>query len=299
MKTRHITIMFTDIKGFTKRTSLMPRKKVSHLLKTHDHLIRPLFKKFGGKIVKTIGDAFMVTFESPTNAVLCGMKIQKVLTEHNERSSVEDQLEVRVAINSGEVHSKGKDVFGEAVNIASRVEGITNENEIYLTEAVYLSMNKNEIACEEVGRKKLKGIPEEIKIFKVLMEEIHASAFHKKRAKLLEIEMWKKIAISIFALAVLGLIIYLSLALKEKNSETTLTPQVQTPSQIDQCEGCFFDGDCIPFGTVTEGRYCDKDKRLRNVKPAGTACTEAYECRSTKCISGTCILPVLREGMTV
>ncbi len=113
MKTKHLTIMFTDIKGFTYKTSLSSREQLKIYLELHDNLVRPIFERYSGKVIKTIGDAFLVVFDSPTNAVLCGIKIQDVLDEHNKKASKEDKLEVRVAINSGEVGIKNDDVFGE------------------------------------------------------------------------------------------------------------------------------------------------------------------------------------------
>ena len=124
MKVKHLSIMFTDIKGFTSKTAKKSRKELSRMLELHDALIRPIFKEFGGKVIKTIGDAFLVTFTSPTDAVLCGIKIQKVLAKHNKYNDDGDRLEVRVAINSGEVTVKGNDIFGDAVNTAARLEGV-------------------------------------------------------------------------------------------------------------------------------------------------------------------------------
>jgi class 3 adenylate cyclase len=170
MKTTHLTIMFTDIKGFTSRTARSSREQLHQLLDLHDQLVIPIFKKFGGRVVKTIGDAFMVSFHSPTDAVLCGMEVQNVLGQHNEKIPEDEKIEVRVAINSGEVTIKNDDVFGEAVNIASRLEGIAEAGDIYFTESVYLAMNKNEIPTAEVGYRHFKGIPEEIKVYKVLRE---------------------------------------------------------------------------------------------------------------------------------
>lgn len=167
--------MFTDIKGFTARSSLQTRKELSQLLDLHDRLIRPIFEKFKGTVVKTIGDAFLVTFESPTNAVLCGMAIQRRLKEHNAKAAHEP-LEVRVAVNSGEIALRENDVFGQPVNIAARIEGIAEANEIYFTEAVYLAMNKNEIPSAEIGYHHLKGIPDQIKVYKVVWEPSGVSA---------------------------------------------------------------------------------------------------------------------------
>jgi len=194
LRTKHLTVMFTDIKGFTSRTSHSTREKLERILDLHEQLIKPIFEKFEGNIIKTIGDAFMVTFDSPTDALLCGMKIQKTLTEHNASADPEDRLEVRVAINSGEVTMKNGDVFGEAVNIASRLEGVADAGDIYFTESVYLAMNKSEIPTAEVGYRHFKGVPDEVKVYKVLMES-KKKLF--KRDKLLYLgsrqPTWKKV----------------------------------------------------------------------------------------------------------
>ena len=187
-ETRHLTVMFTDIKGFTKKTSFKKRDELESFLDIHEQLIVPIFKELRGRVVKTIGDAFMVVFSSPTNAVLCGMKVQDVLKKYNNDPKNREKVEVRVAINSGEVNIRDNDVYGEAVNIASRIEGIAEPNEVYFTESVYLAMNKSEIPSAEIGYRKLRGIPEEIKVYKVLKEPRLAEKAQIRREKLLEKE---------------------------------------------------------------------------------------------------------------
>lgn len=167
MKTANLAIVFTDIKGFTERTSQQTLAENEQLLELHSKLLTPLFHAFDGRIVKSIGDAFMVTFESPTQAVLCGAAIQDRLWMHNRSATDKQRLDVRIAVNVGEVRIENKDVFGEPVNIASRVEGIAEAGEVFFTEAVYLAMNKAEVPSAEVGDFELKGIPGKIKVYRV------------------------------------------------------------------------------------------------------------------------------------
>ncbi|HYO58371.1 adenylate/guanylate cyclase domain-containing protein [Archangium sp.] len=167
MKTANLAIVFTDIKGFTERTSRQTLEENQRLLKVHHDLLTPVFKAFGGRIIKSIGDAFLVTFESPTQAVLGGMAIQDRLWEYNRSVPDSERLDVRVAINVGEVRLESNDVFGEPVNIASRVESIAEAGEVFFTEAVYLAMNKAEVPSQEVGSFELKGIPGKIRVFRV------------------------------------------------------------------------------------------------------------------------------------
>ncbi len=170
MKTRNLSVMFTDIKGFTSRTSGATRKGVADLIDAHERLLVPVFQYFDGVIVKTIGDAFLVYFESPTDAVLCGVTIQEVLRRHNDALSEQDRLEVRVAINVGDVELKENDIIGEAVNIASRLEGVTEAGEVYFTDAIYQTMNRKEAPSAEVGERIFKGIEYPIRVYKVIQD---------------------------------------------------------------------------------------------------------------------------------
>ena len=167
MRTENLAIMFTDMSGFTERTSSQTREENELMLELHEALLLPVLRAFNGKRVKSIGDAFLVTFRSPTDAVLCGMAIQDRLHEYNRDVPAKLRIEVRVAVNLGEVRIVRGDVFGEPVNIASRVEGITPPGEIYLTESVHLAMNRREVPAVSVGPQDLKGIPQKIGVYKV------------------------------------------------------------------------------------------------------------------------------------
>lgn len=171
MSTRNLTIMFTDIKGFTERTARSSRDYVVKMLEKQDQIAKPIFAKYHGTIIKTIGDAYLVTFESPTNGVICGLMIQHALRNYNRSAGADEKIEVRVAINTGEVNIVGADIIGDPVNVASRVEGITEAGEVWFTEATYLAMNKQEVPTSIVGEFKLKGVPEAIRVYRGLVDE--------------------------------------------------------------------------------------------------------------------------------
>jgi len=171
MSTRNLTIMFTDIKGFTERTAAHNRDFVVKMLEKQDKICKPIFTRYHGTIIKTIGDAYLVTFESPTNAVICGLMLQHGLRSYNKAARPDERIDIRVAINTGEVSLVGTDVFGDPVNVASRVEGITEAGEVWFTEATYLAMNKQEVPTSIVGEFKLKGVPEAIRVYRGLVDE--------------------------------------------------------------------------------------------------------------------------------
>ena len=167
MRTQNLAVMFTDIQGFTEKTHRQTREENERLLSAHDALLLPVVKGFGGRKVKSIGDAWLVTFDSPTNSLLCGMAIQDRLWDYNRRLPEAERIRVRIAVNLGEVRVarslSGTDVYGDPVNVASRVEGEAEVGEVWFTEAVYLAMNRAEVPVEEVGRRTLKGVAEPVR----------------------------------------------------------------------------------------------------------------------------------------
>lgn len=169
---KNLTVMFTDISGFTKHTEKISRDDLMSRLDKHNELLMPVIAHFQGQIVKTIGDAFLITFESPTNGVQCGLYMQHKLREYNRDRADHEQIHIKVSINSGEVTVTDNDVYGDPVNVAAKIEKATEPNEIYFTESVFLSMNKAEVPTTFVKTFRPKGAESgEIKLYKVAMDE--------------------------------------------------------------------------------------------------------------------------------
>ncbi len=162
----NLTVMFTDIVGFSDLVAKLSRLESEKLLEKHDQILSKVIKRFGGRKIKSVGDSFMVVFRSPTDAVLCAMAMHDALWDDSQESGNVNPIIIRVALNAGEVRLTNNDVFGDAVNIASRLEEVTPPNSVYLTEAVYLSMNKSEVALEQVDSFKFKGVREKITVYK-------------------------------------------------------------------------------------------------------------------------------------
>jgi class 3 adenylate cyclase len=167
MRTENLAIVFVDIAGFTPRTSAQTREENRSMLRRFDGVVRPVVRAYSGRVVKTMGDAFLLTFRSPTNALLCSMAIQDLLAEADAGIDPLERFTVRAAVNVGDVRVKGGDVFGEAVNIAARIEGKAGAGEIYFSESVFLSMTRTEVPSEEVGYADLKGIPGKVRLYRV------------------------------------------------------------------------------------------------------------------------------------
>ena len=162
-----LTIMFVDLVGYTKTTGKLNREDISGLHDVFDTICAGVFDKYEGNVVKKMGDAFLTTFKSPTNALLAGVELQNDFKRYNQHYKLKNPLRIRVALHSGEVVIRSGDVYGDAVNTTSRIEGIVKAGDVIFSEAVYNNMNKNEIPFLFVGEKKLKGVRRPIKIFKI------------------------------------------------------------------------------------------------------------------------------------
>ncbi len=167
MRTENLAIVFVDIAGFTPRTSVQTREQNLLMLRRFDEIVRPLVRVYNGKVVKTIGDAYLLTFRSPTDGLLCSTAIQDRLAETDAGVDPSDRFKVRAAVNVGEVRIDGGDVFGEAVNIAARIEGKAAAGEVYFSESVFLSMTRSEVPWEEVGYAELKGISDKVRMYRI------------------------------------------------------------------------------------------------------------------------------------
>ncbi len=168
MESRNLTIVFAGLCGYAERLGALTWEESQRMLRLHEALVDPAFRKFGGRRIKQLGSTFLVAFDSPTQAVLCAAALRARVREFEESVPPERRLKARVGIYLGEVRLNRGDVFGEPVNIASRIEALAGPGEVLLGESVWLSMNRGEARAEDAGERQLKGVPEPIRVFRLL-----------------------------------------------------------------------------------------------------------------------------------
>src|SRR5690349_21208433 len=164
---RLAAIMFTDMVGFTA-LSQRDEALAMQLLDEQRSVIRPLLAEYKGREVDTIGDGFFVEFASSLEAVLCAVAIQKTLREWNEQHPVENRVLIRIGIHLGDVIHRGREVSGDAVNVASRIEALAPPGGICVTAQVYASVvNKVPHDFETLGIPQLKNVATPIEVYRV------------------------------------------------------------------------------------------------------------------------------------
>ncbi|GAB4274821.1 MAG: hypothetical protein Kow0029_15430 [Candidatus Rifleibacteriota bacterium] len=165
--TLDLSVMFTDVKGYTAFSSRASLSEIMSMLKQHDEILKPVFEKYSGEALKKIGDAFLVVFENHNNALLAAIEIQRQLNAYNQNVHEDRKLAIRIAINSGSVIRTENDVLGDTVNLASRLEGIGDAFEIIISENTLQRIDRNIFEIEFHGEHNLKGISQPVKAYKV------------------------------------------------------------------------------------------------------------------------------------
>ncbi len=158
-------IMFTDIVGYT---ALMGsnEKKAFDLLKKNRELQRPIIEKYNGRWIKELGDGVLASFNTVTDAALSAGAIHKACNEI-------DGLRLRIGIHLGEVIFENNDVFGDGVNIASRLQAIAPIGGTWVSESVHLNLaNKNDIQTKFLKEETLKNVKEPVKVYEMIITSV-------------------------------------------------------------------------------------------------------------------------------
>ncbi|MCI4365735.1 MAG: hypothetical protein L3K10_06735 [Thermoplasmata archaeon] len=166
---RLVAIMFTDMVGYSALAQADESSALS-LLERHNQLLRPLFSRFSGREIKTVGDAFLVEFESALDAVRCALELQRSLHDYNAASADGGKIRIRIGIHVGDVVEVDGDLLGDAVNIASRIEPLADPEGISLTQQAHDQVqNKISIRFAKLPPVSLKNIRLPMSVYRVVM----------------------------------------------------------------------------------------------------------------------------------
>ena len=165
---RLAAIMFTDMVDYTTMSEKNEALALT-LLEDHRQLLRPVFVKHGGREVKTVGDGFLVEFSSALEAVRCALEIQQQMYKRNQSVPSERKILLRVAVHLGDVEHRDGDVYGDAVNVASRIQSLADPGGICITQQVFDHVrNSEEFRTEALGKNQLKNVRTPTEVYRVL-----------------------------------------------------------------------------------------------------------------------------------
>ena len=155
--------------------------KALKLLDRNDSIQKPLIKRYNGVLLKEMGDGIMASFSSVIDAVECAKGIQQLMDE-------ESDLNVRIGIHLGEVTLKDNDIFGDGVNIASRIQDLAGPGQILISESVYRNIkNRDNLNTTFVGKEALKGVDEPRRVYQLSSSE---SGYVKNKTSVVQVKKW-------------------------------------------------------------------------------------------------------------
>jgi TolB-like protein len=162
-------ILAADVAGYSRLIGIDEEGTLARLKELRRTLIDPKIAEHRGRIVKTMGDGLLVQFASVVDAVRCAADIQRVMIEQQVGIASDQRIVFRIGINVGDVVIDGDDIYGDGVNVAARLEGLSEPGSIYVSPGVYEQVrDKLDLSFEDTGEHQLKNIPRPMRVYRII-----------------------------------------------------------------------------------------------------------------------------------
>ena len=186
MPRRLAAIVAGDISGYSRLMQIDEEGTHNRVKRIERDLIEPSIVEHHGRLVKTTGDGFIAIFDSPVEAVRCSIVIQQNLVGRNASLPKHHWIEYRIGVNLGDVIIETDDVYGDGVNIATRLEGIAQPGEVYISGGIYEQI-KHKLVCgyESLGDRHVKNITDPVRVYRVLSDPAALLQNRKRREGIL------------------------------------------------------------------------------------------------------------------
>ncbi|MCF8466508.1 MAG: adenylate/guanylate cyclase domain-containing protein [Sneathiella sp.] len=160
-------IISIDVVGFSRLMGLDEEGTLEALKRLHKTIVSPQVAHHQGRIVKLMGDGAIIIFSSVVDAVSAGIAIQQAMTNFNDGISFEHTITLRIGINLGDIILEGKDIYGDGVNVAARIQELCIPGGMALSATAYEHVNgKVNADFVDVGERVLKNIARKIRVFR-------------------------------------------------------------------------------------------------------------------------------------
>ncbi len=166
-KRKLAAIMFADVVGYS-RMMAVNEEQTLELLKDFENICSPIISDNTGEIIKKVGDELFCEFSSAKQAVDCALSIQEAIQPYNDSRPKDFKLQVRIGIHVGDIVLRDGDVFGDGVNVASRIQPFANPGGICISNAVKEAVSSHpNYNIKSEGQKELKNIIEKHTLYRV------------------------------------------------------------------------------------------------------------------------------------
>jgi formylglycine-generating enzyme required for sulfatase activity/class 3 adenylate cyclase len=186
MPRRLAAIVAGDVVGYSRLMEIDEEGTHVRMKRIQRDLIEPSIIEHKGRLVKTTGDGFIAIFDSPVEAVRCGIVIQQNMFGRNTSLPKDHWIEYRIGVNLGDVIIEDDDIYGDGVNVAVRLENIAEPGEVYISGGIYEQI-KHKLVCgyESLGDRKVKNITDPVRVYRVLPDPAALNRTRRRRETIL------------------------------------------------------------------------------------------------------------------
>ena len=161
-------VLLADVVGYSRLMSVDEEGTHVKLADYVKNLIEPRIAEYDGRLIRSMGDGLLVEFNSAADAVCCGLDLQDSIAERDGEADRDHQIRLRIGINTGDVISDDRDIYGNSVNIAARLEGLAEPGKIYVTRGVRDQLQGHpDLSFEDRGDRRVKNIERPIRVYSV------------------------------------------------------------------------------------------------------------------------------------
>ena len=155
---RKIAVIFvTDVVGFSKMMEVNEDETLRSFRSCRD-ILDNLFKEHGGRVFNTAGDSVLAEFQSAVSGVICAKEFQSLIKERNANVTEDAQMNFRIGLNMGDVIVEGENLYGDGVNVAARLEALSQPGGVCLSKSILDFVNKKtELVFNDLGEQKVKN----------------------------------------------------------------------------------------------------------------------------------------------
>src|SRR6201997_4922595 len=174
---RLAAILAADVAGYSRLMGTDEEGTLARLKTLRRELADPKIKEHRGRIVKTTGDGLLLEFASVVDAVRCAVEVQREMAERNADVPSDHRIELRMGINLGDIIKDGRDIYGDGVNVAARLEALAEPGGICVSRVVRDQVrDKLELSFEDMGEQQVKNIARPVRVHRVVLGERRPSA---------------------------------------------------------------------------------------------------------------------------
>lgn len=226
---RLAAIVAGDISGYSRLMQLDEEGTHARVKRIERDLIEPSIAEHHGRLVKTTGDGFIAIFDSPVEAVRVGIVIQQNMVGRNASLPKHHWIEFRIGVNLGDIIIEADDVYGDGVNIASRLEGIADPGQIYISSGIYEQV-KHKLVCgyEALGDRKVKNITEPVRVYRVFADPAAFLEHRRRRENILTFLL--SLTLLAIASGALWYVLLQPYGKLEKQASAPVSPPVEIPN---------------------------------------------------------------------